>query len=120
MPETTRFLVYFAIKREIHRRFTADQKLGNIFEWTGKRLVFREPIIRFMTEGLRYYEDDLSIPDEAAIDTDMRKLANRLFGELRRESADSTAINHEHHLSSGGVAVDDQIISAQQWRHAGR
>lgn len=43
---------YFAIKRELHQRFTADQKLGNVFRWSWGGLKLREDVDAFMREGL--------------------------------------------------------------------
>ncbi len=35
----------FAFKRELHRRFTVEQKLGNLFRWTGFGLRIRAPLV---------------------------------------------------------------------------
>jgi hypothetical protein len=39
---------YFARKRELHRRFSADQRLGNVFEWTGAALRLRPPVRAYL------------------------------------------------------------------------
>ena len=43
---------YFDLKRELHRRFTPDQKLGNVFHWSGRDLKLRDEVQQFMTRGL--------------------------------------------------------------------
>ena len=39
---------YFAAKRELHRRFTDDQKIGNIWSWTWRGLQLRPQIEAFL------------------------------------------------------------------------
>jgi hypothetical protein len=39
---------YFAAKRELHRRFTTDQKLGNIWSWSWRGLRLRPQIEAFL------------------------------------------------------------------------
>jgi hypothetical protein len=39
---------YFAAKRELHRRFTDDQKLGNIWVWSWRGLQLRPQIEAFL------------------------------------------------------------------------
>lgn len=39
---------YFAAKRELHRRFTDDQKLGNIWSWSWRGLQLRPQIQAFL------------------------------------------------------------------------
>ncbi len=103
----TRFLVYIELKREIHRRFTADQKLGNLFEWTGKNLAFREPIVRFMTQGLQLYETDQQIPDATRIAADVRRLAESLFGVMPADVAVASPPGHEHGADAGSAVLKD-------------
>ena len=58
---------YFALKQELHRRFTADQKIGSLVSWRGQRLGFRPRIDAYFTEGTRTLADP-------------RLLADRMFG----------------------------------------
>lgn len=39
---------YFAAKRELHRRFTADQKLGSIWSWSWRGLRLRPQVAAFI------------------------------------------------------------------------
>ena len=39
---------YFAAKRELHRRFTDDQKLGNIWYWSWRGLQLRPQVEAFL------------------------------------------------------------------------
>jgi hypothetical protein len=39
---------HFARRRELHRRFTTEQRLGNLFRWTGMALRFRPQIERYL------------------------------------------------------------------------
>ena len=40
---------YFAAKRELHARFTDDQRLGNVFRWSPLGLRLRPAVKRYMT-----------------------------------------------------------------------
>lgn len=73
---------YFAAKRELHRRFTNDQALGNLFElegWADIRL--RPEIIDFTNKALRLFPVSRSMTPQAEIDAKVRKLARQMFGE---------------------------------------
>lgn len=72
-------LVFNAFKAEIHRRFTPDQKLGNIFESNGD-LLFREPVLRLLRESKRLQrERDTTLTFETARDR-VETLAAEMFG----------------------------------------
>jgi hypothetical protein len=56
---------YFAAKRELHRRFTADQKLGNLFSWSWRGLKLRPQIAAFLEASrVRRNEPVAAIADE--------------------------------------------------------
>ena len=59
---------YFERKRELHRRFTADQRLGNAFEWGVLGLRLRPKVREFL---------DL----DRAVGTEASVLAAEIFGE---------------------------------------
>jgi hypothetical protein len=40
---------HFARRRELHGRFTRDQRLGNLFRWNGLTLKFRPQVARWLT-----------------------------------------------------------------------
>jgi hypothetical protein len=67
---------YFALKAELHRRFTVDQKLGYLFEWKKRSLRLRPALDRFTDDAMRSAE----VP---------RVLADRVLGAI--ESAPSLA-----------------------------
>ena len=58
---------YFVLKRELHRRFTPDQRLGNVMFWSRQQLRLRPSVEAFFEAG---------ILDQ----TDPRILADRMFG----------------------------------------
>jgi hypothetical protein len=58
---------YFALKRELHRRFTEDQRVGNVVYWRHQALHLRPRVDRFYDVGI-------------ATDTDPVALANEMFG----------------------------------------
>lgn len=81
MRQQERFHVYIELKRELHRRFTADQKLGNLFEWNGKNLLFRQPVEDFIVRGLEMYRGR-DVPGLARVRADISALALRMFGPM--------------------------------------
>ena len=52
---------YFAAKRELHRRFTDDQKIGNIWSWSWRGLQLRPQVAAFLDASSLW-------PHEAAAD----------------------------------------------------
>ena len=81
LRQQERFHVYIELKRELHRRFTADQKLGNLFEWNGKNLVFRQPVEDFIVRGLEMYRGR-DVPELARVRSDISALAEQMFGPM--------------------------------------
>ncbi|MBK6673284.1 MAG: hypothetical protein IPG49_07270 [Proteobacteria bacterium] len=43
---------YFALKRELHRRFTAEQKLGNLLQWRWQSLHLRPAVNLYFQRGM--------------------------------------------------------------------
>jgi hypothetical protein len=68
-------------RRELHRRFTADQRLGNVLEWNGVRAAFR-PSIR------AYLDAPVGIEDA-------RTLADRMLGPFGIAGSDTVASQRE-------------------------
>jgi len=44
--------MYFELRRELHRRFTPDQKLGNLLHWSWSGLKLREGVRTYLRAGL--------------------------------------------------------------------
>ncbi len=73
-----------ALKYELYRRFTCDQKLGNLFKWNLVVLNLREPVITFMRMGLELYAGQDDKPSESEIEAAVRQLAEHIFGPMPR------------------------------------
>lgn len=58
---------YFELKRELHRRFTVDQRLGSVLSWRRQRLHLRPAVDEYFESGI-------------LTRTDPRILADRMFG----------------------------------------
>jgi hypothetical protein len=69
---------YFALKREIHRRFTADQRIGNVVYWSHQQLHMRPAVDR-------YFETGVSNSVDPAV------LADEIFGPMRPEEGPQPA-----------------------------
>lgn len=76
-----RFHVYIELKRELHRRFTPDQKLGNLFNWNGRTLDLRQPAKDFIVRGVEMYRGR-DVPPLAQVREDIRALAVQMFGTM--------------------------------------
>jgi len=72
--------IYFELRKEIHRRFTDDQKAGNIIQWTGFGLEQREPIKLFIKKGLS--KDFRDRQASESLTEWVAALANDVFGEF--------------------------------------
>ena len=71
---------YYAAKREIHRRFTADQKLGNIFLLDGLEIFPRPELDDFVRRSTGLFAREREQIDEATINQAVGELAAQLFG----------------------------------------
>jgi hypothetical protein len=54
---------YFELKRELHRRFTADQRLGNVLFWRDQRLHLRPAVEEYFESGILTPEDPARVAD---------------------------------------------------------
>jgi hypothetical protein len=70
---------YFALKAELHRRFTVDQKLGYLFRWDKHSLRLRPAVDRFTDDAMASAEEP-------------RVLADRVFGAIGNETALAEAV----------------------------
>jgi hypothetical protein len=72
---------YFALKRELHRRFTDEQRLGNVFVWRGGRLGLRPEIRAFLEAGLSAAQRPRDA-SEQSIDALVASLADQMLGRF--------------------------------------
>ncbi len=77
----------FELKRELHRRFTCDQKFGNLVYWGNSRLNLRDAPKKFLEQGMTLFSDYTQEQDQQVIQREVRQLANRLLGEFSIESS---------------------------------
>jgi hypothetical protein len=66
----------------MHRRFTCDQKLGNVFSWDGLLLQYRDPVDQFMKAALELFPAQGPVPDDRVTAAAVRELADEFFGPL--------------------------------------
>ena len=55
---------YFALKRELHRRFTDDQRVGNVLFWRGQSLHLRPGVDRYYEVGVFGAADPVALADQ--------------------------------------------------------
>ena len=75
--------VHFAVREELHRRFTADQRIGFVFRWTGQGLALRAPVAAFMRAAERLVDSDAPPPPAARLRRQIRALADARLGKVR-------------------------------------
>ena len=80
LASRTTAICYFEAKREIHRRFTDDQRLGTVFTLDGYTIGLRPDIEHFLLEAVRLYPTPKLEPTEEQVRARVHKLAARLFG----------------------------------------
>ena len=76
-----RFHFYIELKRVLYRRFTPDQKLGNLFDWNGRTLDLRPPAKDLIVAGVKMYRGR-EVPSLAQARKDIRALAVQMFGTM--------------------------------------
>lgn len=77
--------LYIASREELHRRFTKNQKLGNLFEWTGFKLKFRPVVSQFHKAAMQLLQND-PIPNWQTARKAVEQLAIDFFGPYKPES----------------------------------
>lgn len=75
--------LHFAVREELHRRFTADQRIGYVFRWTGQGLALRAPVAEFVSAAEHLVDRNAAPPAPARLRRQVRALANAHFGRLR-------------------------------------
>jgi hypothetical protein len=72
---------YFEAKRELHRRFTADQKIGNLMMINGMDVALRPEIAQFLDRAIHLFDGrDANTPADDVITEEVRRLADELLG----------------------------------------
>lgn len=72
--------LYFLMREELHRRFSIDQKIGNIMSWTGFGVAFRPQIKAFIERGLN---GEFREPGLGETDTEwVAALADEVLGKV--------------------------------------
>jgi diphthamide synthase subunit DPH2 len=71
--------LYIAIREELHRRYTTNQRLGNIYEWTGFSLKFRASVEQFHVVGLKLHQDKENLDWKTAKNS-IQQLASTMLG----------------------------------------
>lgn len=78
----TQARVHFAVRREIHRRFTQDQRLGHVVQRNRLGIEERAQLRRFEVAAQRLFAAPDPVPAQADADQAVQRLADRMFGTL--------------------------------------
>jgi hypothetical protein len=71
---------YLEAKRELYRRFTDDQNIGNLLELERYEVKLRPPVAEFLDRAPELFAGATSMPPEAEMRARVRALATRIFG----------------------------------------
>ncbi len=91
-PTRTQAYCYFEAKREIYRRFTPDQKVGNIFVNVDGDLALHGEILGFLEAAVKLFEGSRTAPSLAAISLAVRELADHRWGPVAEAAAAPGAV----------------------------
>jgi hypothetical protein len=72
--------LYVLTRYELHRRFTKNQRLGNLFKWSGVKLGLREPVEQFKESAMDLFEKDNQPPSWELAYVAVAKLADQMLG----------------------------------------
>lgn len=78
----TQARVHFAVRREIHRRFTSNQRLGHVITRTSFGIEERKELRRFEAAAQQLFPAGAPTPTQASADEAVQRLADRVFGVL--------------------------------------
>jgi len=82
LPTPTAARCYFAAKEELHRRFTDDQRMGNVFEMQGfADIALRPEVFQFLNRAVNLFPGDRRPPSRERVNAAVRRLSAELFGE---------------------------------------
>jgi hypothetical protein len=71
---------YLEAKRELYRRFTDDQNIGNLLELRHYEVALRPPVAAFLERAPHLYDGVNGLPPEAEMRARVRALADSIFG----------------------------------------
>jgi hypothetical protein len=79
-PKRAMAEAYLEAKRELYRRFTVDQNIGNLLELDRYEVTLRPPVAEFLDGAPKLFATAQGMPPEAEMRTAVRALAERIFG----------------------------------------
>lgn len=72
--------IFMEVKRELYRRFTPDQRLGNLFRYERGKIEYREPVADFVETAVKLFPHDESSPPREVIRSAVLNLADEMLG----------------------------------------
>lgn len=90
MPTLAAAASYFAAKAELHRRFTPDQLLGNVFDMTGLAdIAIRPSVYEFLVRATGLFRGHRKKPAPETITAAVQDLADEMFGVAPDENVEN-------------------------------
>lgn len=72
--------IFMEVKHELYRRFTPDQRLGNLFRYEWGEIEYREPVADFVRSALELFPHDEPSPPKREIRAAVATLATEMLG----------------------------------------
>jgi hypothetical protein len=87
-PTKTAAATYFAAKAEVHRRFTPDQTLGNVFRMKSMAdIALRDTVVYYLRTAVALFENRRRPPSADEIHSKIVELATDIFGVAPPEAS---------------------------------
>ena len=90
-PTRTAVDAFFAAKAEVHRRFTIDQKVGDVFVLDGHEITMRPAVAAFLDRAPHLFDHAAKAPSADEIARAVDALAVESFGEFPSAQGSTSA-----------------------------
>lgn len=69
-----------AVRTELRRRHSCDQKVGNLLRWSGSTLKYVPAVKQFVSNSNKLFRRDARAPSQAEVDQAIMQFADKTFG----------------------------------------
>ena len=76
----TEIRVNAAVRNELRRRHSCDQKVGNLLSWSGTTLVYVPAVKKFVKASNKLYDRHSIAPSQNEVNQRVREFADKTFG----------------------------------------
>jgi hypothetical protein len=91
-PSMSMATCYYAAKREVLRRMTSDQRMGNVFSQSNGDVRLRAPVVEYVEKAVHLFDGARIAPSEEQARRAARALADAMFGPCEERGADAGGV----------------------------